>query len=170
MKLTDYLKLVKSWGQKNASETFSQEEKTEIERVYFEVFRRKMRTCQCKNKYHDAILEMYNYLKNIELKGGEMTKSRLKRGVVLYVGNGKYYTNSNLTDEVAAEYLAKYPRRVGIFEVLPPMPETPTVEVVEEVPQTKKKKKKSKKDVNPEPTEQPESVAVEGEEGSDTNE
>ena len=44
--------------------------------------------------------------------------ARLVNGVVLQ-HNGNHYTNANLTDEVARDFLAKYPQRVDWFAVLP---------------------------------------------------
>lgn len=78
-----------------------------------------IRTCNCKNKYEDAIAEIYHYLK----KEGKMkVQSRyiLKSGVVIQPkGSSKVYTNDNLTDEVAQAFLVERPNAVGLFVYIP---------------------------------------------------
>lgn len=45
---------------------------------------------------------------------------KLKRGVVIQpVGTNQAYTRDNLTDEVAREYLDKYPHKANLFDVIP---------------------------------------------------
>ena len=46
------------------------------------------------------------------------THARLVNGVVL-PWNGNHYTNANLTDKVAREFLAAFPQRRDWFAVLP---------------------------------------------------
>ena len=62
--------------------------------------------------------------------------AKLVRGVVLQ-HNGNHYTNANLTDDVAREFLAKFPNRKDWFEVLPSA--TTAKEVVAEVAETTEK-------------------------------
>lgn len=47
-----------------------------------------------------------------------MAHSRLVNGVVLQ-WKGNHYTNNNLTDEVAREFLASFPQRKDWFAELP---------------------------------------------------
>ena len=47
-----------------------------------------------------------------------MAKARLVNGVVL-LHKGNHYTNANLTDKVAREFLAEFPQRSDWFAVLP---------------------------------------------------
>lgn len=75
-------------------------------------------------------------------------QARLVNGVVLQ-WKGNHYTNSNLTDEVAREFLAAFPVRKDWFAVLPPEKvEEPKAEVSEEQPAkapAKSTKKKGKR-------------------------
>ena len=74
-------------------------------------------------------------------------QARLVNGVVLQ-WKGIHYTNANLTDEVAREFLAAFPVRKDWFAVLPPKAEEPKAEVSEEQPTkapTKSSKRKGKK-------------------------
>lgn len=84
-----------------------------------------------------------------------MAQAKLVRGVVLQ-WKGNHYTNSNLTDEVAREFLASFPQRKDWFEILPSattakqvvaeVANEPSAEVsAENEPTTPKKKKSAKK-------------------------
>ena len=98
---------------------YSDAERVEIEKMYTAVLGCQIRTCNCSEKWRDAVIEMYVYLK----KNGKMhTKSQyiLKAGVVIQPdGTSDVYTNANLTDAVAAEFLQKYPAAKGLFEKIP---------------------------------------------------
>lgn len=98
---------------------YSDAERVEIEKMYTAVLGCQIRTCNCSEKWRDAVIEMYVYLK----KNGKMhTKSQyiLKAGVVIQPdGTSDVYTNANLTDAVAAEFLEKYPAAKGLFEKIP---------------------------------------------------
>lgn len=78
-----------------------------------------IRACNCKNKYEDAVAEIYHYLKQ---NGTMREQSRyvLKSGVVIQPkGSSKVYTNDNLTDEVAQAFLLERPNAVGLFVYIP---------------------------------------------------
>lgn len=98
---------------------YSDAERVEIEKMYTAVLGCQIRTCNCSEKWRDAVIEMYVYLK----KNGKMhTKSQyiLKAGVVIQPdGTSDVYTNANLIDAVAAEFLKKYPAAKGLFEKIP---------------------------------------------------
>ena len=98
---------------------YSDAERVEIEKMYTAVLGCQIRTCNCSEKWRDAVIEMFVYLK----KNGKMhTKSQyiLKAGVVIQPdGTSDVYTNANLTDAVAAEFLKKYPAAKGLFEKIP---------------------------------------------------
>ena len=64
------------------------------------------------------------------------TQARLVRGVVLQLNNS-HYTNANLTDDVAREFLARFPMRKDWFESLPSA--TTAKEVVAGVAETPEK-------------------------------
>lgn len=110
--------MCREWiGRPHAS--LSTTDKQQIERLYNDVLGKHIRTCNCQNKYEDAVAEMYHYLK----RGGTMReKSRyiLKSGVVLHPkGSSQVYTNDNLTDEVAEAFLNERPNAVGLFVYIP---------------------------------------------------
>lgn len=84
-----------------------------------------------------------------------MAQARLVNGVVLQ-WKGNHYTNSNLTDEVAREFLASFPQRKDWFaelpsattakEVVAEVADEPSAEVsAEDEPTTPKKKKSARK-------------------------
>lgn len=101
----------------------------DFEPLYKKILKKDIPACKCPNKIQDAVIELYSFVK----KTNNMEKivkcvSRLKAGVVLYMPFGKTvktYTNRNLTDEVAREFLEKHPKLKYWFSVLPPV-ETPT--------------------------------------------
>ena len=84
-----------------------------------------------------------------------MAQARLVNGVVLQ-WKGNHYTNNNLTDDVAREFLAAYPQRKDWFAELPSattdkqvvaeVANEPSAEVsAEKQPTTPKQKKSAKK-------------------------
>ena len=88
-----------------------------IARLYNAVCGKQLRQCRCKNVEMDALLEIYTKLKTTP-KNVYMAKARLVNGVVLR-HKGNHYTNANLTDKVAREFLAEFPQRADWFAVLP---------------------------------------------------
>ena len=90
----------------------------QIERLYLQVCGKRLRRCKCKDVLKDALIEIYSKVKPNKKFRKNMAKARLVRGVVLQ-HNGNHYTNSNLTDKVAREFLDKFPQRKDWFEVLP---------------------------------------------------
>ena len=85
----------------------------------------------------------------------KMAQAKLVNGVVLK-WQGNHYTNANLTDEVARDFLASFPQRKDWFEILPSattekqvvaeVAEMPSAEVSpESEPTTPKKKKTARK-------------------------
>lgn len=124
------LVLCREWiGRSHAS--LSATDKKQIETLYSDMLGKHIRKCNCKNRYEDAVAEIYHYLK----RGGKMReKSRyiLKSGVVLQPkGSSQVYTNDNLTDAVAEAFLQERPNAVGLFVYIPKV----------EVSTTKKRRK-----------------------------
>lgn len=123
-----------------------------IDRLYWAVCRKHLRKCRCKNVEKDALLEIYAKLKYHHKTNKTMAK--LVNGVVLK-WQGNHYTNANLTDEVAREFLDAFPVRKDWFAVLPSASEKQVVAEVAEMPSaevsdkseptTPKKKKSAKK-------------------------
>lgn len=94
--------------------------KGRLDALYWAVCQKHLRRCNCRDKYTDALVEIYAKLNTLQKSDMEKINStaRLVRGVVLFVNN-KHYTNSNLTDDVAREFLSRFPQRKDWFEVLP---------------------------------------------------
>ena len=126
-----------------------------IDRLYWAVCRKYLRTCRCKNVEKDALLEIYAKLKYHQKTNTTMAQARLVNGVVLQ-WKGNHYTNANLTDEVAREFLATFPMRKDWFAELPSastakevtaeVAESPSnEEKAEKQPTAPKNKKKSAK-------------------------
>lgn len=98
--------------------SLSSSDKLEIERLYYEVLGKTFHKTSCGDCYRDAAIEIYLYLKrNGKMK--EKSNYALKNGVLLQpeFGNSSFYTNANLTDEVAEKYLAKHPKNINMFAV-----------------------------------------------------
>ena len=100
---------------------FSNSDKESIEELYYEVLGKTFVPTSCQQCYHDALIEVYVYLK----KNGKMAEKcnyRLKAGAIICCpsfNNGEVYSNDNLTDEVASEYLEQYPEQLELFQQLP---------------------------------------------------
>lgn len=109
--------------------------KQRITALYWEVCRKHLRQCKCKNILKDAFIEIYTQLKRNTRTTNKktMAQAKLVKGVVLF-HEGQHYTNKNLTDDVARAFLVKFPQRKDWFEVLPSA--TTEKEVVAEVSDT----------------------------------
>lgn len=125
-----------------------------IDRLYWAVCRKHLRKCRCKNVEKDALLEIYAKLM-YHKTNKTMAQAKLVNGVVLK-WQGNHYTNANLTDEVAREFLSAFPIRKDWFAVLPSastekevvaeIAEMPSAEVSpQSEPTTPKKKKTARK-------------------------
>lgn len=102
-------------------EKFSQSDKDLIVELYYEVLNKTFRPTSCQQCYHDALIEIYLYLKR-EKKMAKKCNYRMKAGFIISCPdfhNGRIYTNDNLTDAVAREYLQKYPKRGNCFSKMP---------------------------------------------------
>lgn len=98
---------------------YSSADRELIKELYHIVLGKSMRNTSCQNCYHDAVIELALFVRNATKK--EM--ATLKAGAIIACPTfhgGQIYTNSNLTDEVAREYLAAFPKRSDLFSVLPP--------------------------------------------------
>ena len=104
-----------------------------VDRLYWAVCRKHLQKCRCKNVEKDALLEIYAKLMYHKKTNTAMTQAKLVNGVVLQVG-GKHYTNANLTDEIARQFLDVFPMRKDWFSVLPPAEAKEDAENVAEMP------------------------------------
>lgn len=96
---------------------YSVEDKHQIEVLYMGVMGVQFRPTSCQNCYHDAVVLIRKQLQIITTMPSDK-KYWLKNGAIIACPEfhgGEIYSNANLTDEVAAEYLSRYPERVGIF-------------------------------------------------------
>lgn len=103
---------------------FSSHDKAQIEVLYFEVMAKTFRPTSCQTCYHDALIEIYLYLKNNKTMAVK-SNYRLRAGFIInnpLFHAGKIYTNDNITDEVAAEYLELYPAMAEMFQAIPSEP------------------------------------------------
>lgn len=96
---------------------FSSDDKALIEDLYWSELRKKVRTCHCRDRYTDAVIELSLTLKSKKAMAKEQ-KYQLRPGVIIWVGND-VYSSANLTDKVAAAYLKKHPEDRKKFEKLP---------------------------------------------------
>lgn len=130
--------------------------KERVEKLYFAVLGKHLRRCRCKNILQDALLEIYTKLRkhdNTKTMNQNKAKARLVNGVVIF-WKGNHYTNANLTDKVAKEFLEAYPKRTDWFAVIPepqesvvaetPIPEQETAQDETKAVKAKKTAKKRK--------------------------
>lgn len=117
MSVDEVVNRMKELGSKAS---LSSSDKSEIERYYHEALGKTFHKTSCSDCYHDAAIEIYLYLKrNGKMK--EKSNYGLKNGILLQpeFGSSNFYTNANLTDEVAEKYLAKHPSNIKLFSVYP---------------------------------------------------
>ena len=115
--------------------------KQDVRRLYRYVTGEPLKLCNCPDLYSDAIIVIQLKFKTMSEK---QQSYKLKRGVVIQpAGTNQAYTRDNLTDEVAREYLDKYPNKANLFDVIPEVEEQPEVENgPEDKPKAKSKKRK----------------------------
>ncbi len=98
---------------------FSASDKESIVKLYVEVLRKDFKRTTCNDCYRDALIEVCNYLKR-EKKMKEKCAYSLLAGVIIQdFESGKIYTNANLTDEAAENYLKKFPKQIQMFAQKP---------------------------------------------------
>lgn len=103
----------------NAS--FSAADKSLIESLYRDVLGKAFQATTCQRCYHDAVMEMALYLRK-EKQMKPKTRYTMRAGFIIACPafhNGKIYSNANLTDEVAEEYLAMFPNQKKYFDENP---------------------------------------------------
>ena len=100
---------------------FDSTDKAVIETLYNEVTRKRFVPTTCQQCYHDALIEIYLKLKK-EKAMPKTCNYAMKAGFIISCPdfyNGKIFTNENLTDKVAHEYLTKYPHMESYFQKIP---------------------------------------------------
>lgn len=100
-------------------DAFSTHDKQLIEQLYMDVLDKKFKRTSCKDCYRDAYIEITNYLKR-EKKMKEKCKYKLRAGFVIHdFKTGRIFTNANLTDKIAKDYLKAFPKQRKMFETVP---------------------------------------------------
>jgi hypothetical protein len=118
--IMDVIDVVNRLKELGSISSLSPSEKTEIEKLYNDVLDKKITRTSCSDCYHDAVIETMLYLKK-HGKMKEKSEYKLKNGVLLQMefGSSNFYTNDNLTNDIAEEYLAKYPDNANYFSKMP---------------------------------------------------
>lgn len=100
---------------------YSPSDKSTIETLYYEVTGKTFVPTSCQQCYHDGLIEIVYYIN----KNGKMANKlnyRLKAGAIIncpaFMG-GKVFSNNNLTDKIAQDYLKTFPKQVDMFQTLP---------------------------------------------------
>lgn len=126
----------------------TEDEKLYVEQLYTQIMPRAfVRRSGCSDCYKDALIELQIKIKNT---GMDKQKYRLRNGVLLFDHeNKKYYTNSNLTDKIAKDYLKKHPEESRFFSEIPEVETVKDVDTedeteIPEVETTSKSRKKNK--------------------------
>lgn len=100
---------------------FGSSDKSTIEYLYYEVTGKTFVPTSCQQCYHDGLIEIYHYIKKYG-KMAEKSNYRLRAGAIIncptFMG-GKVFTNDNLTDEVAKNYLEQFPDNEDLFQKVP---------------------------------------------------
>lgn len=98
---------------------FSSPDRERIVFLYSSLLGKAVRRRGCSDCYRDAYIEIYTYLKRL----GHMPKKSnysLKPGIIVHPqGTNKFYANNNIPDDVAEEYLAKFPANIIEFASYP---------------------------------------------------
>lgn len=103
-----------------AAEPLSAFSKNRVHELYPIVLNRNFKPTSCTNCYHDAMIEMYTYLKR-NGKFMEQTLYKLAYGVVIQAefGSQTFYTHHNCTDEIAEMLLAQGKATEKDFDKMP---------------------------------------------------
>ena len=97
---------------------FSSSDRQFLDKLYYSLFVKAITNTGCSDCYRDAYILCVNKLKRLK----SMPKKPnyiLKAGAMIHpVGTSKFYTNP-ITDEVAEDWLSKYPGQIGMFAEYP---------------------------------------------------
>lgn len=102
---------------------YSSSDKRRIGELYIAVLGRSIPPTSCQDCYRDALLEIYSRLKKTRVMASELNY-RLRAGFIIYspiFHKGTIFSNDNLTDGVAREYLEMFPDNTFMFQKLPEM-------------------------------------------------
>ena len=96
---------------------FSNEDRQIIEAIHLEETGQKVRDCNCRDRYADAVIVLYRKLKRTQTMARDQ-KYMLRPGVIIWIGTDAY-SRHNLTDKVAKAYLKANPEAIKKFERVP---------------------------------------------------
>ena len=96
---------------------FSDEDRQTIEAIHLEETGQKVRDCNCKDRYADAVIVLYQKLKRTQTMAKDQ-KYILRPGVIIWIGT-EAYSRHNLTDKIAKAYLKANPEARKKFERVP---------------------------------------------------
>ena len=148
MNISEAMTLIE--GLRGRMSVLSPEDKTTIATMYPIVLGKPFLRTRCNDCYRDAVIEMYLQL----TKHGTMISElryRLRAGIIIHSPlfyGGKVFSNANLTDDIAKEYLAMFPNKRTMFDSVPaekaeePKPKPKRI-ITDESKPSKKKRKKS---------------------------
>ena len=117
---------------------FSNEDKALIEELYLSECGKKVRQCNCRDRYTDALFEIHSKLKTKKIMANEQ-KYQLRAGVIIWIGT-EAYSRHNITDEIAAAYLKTHPEDRRKFERVPDTEVSPSVRKLMKAAQTASEK------------------------------
>ena len=104
---------------------YSSGDKSTIEGLYSAVLGKTFVPTSCQNCYHDAVIEIYRYIKiNNAMK--KKSKYTMRAGFIINCPTfrgGQIFSNDNLTDEVAEEYIKRFPSNRDLFDVAEDAPD-----------------------------------------------
>lgn len=132
-------------GLRGRMSVLSPDDKVTIATMYPIVLGKSFHRTKCNDCYRDAVIEMYLQL----TKHGTMISElqyRLRAGIIIHSPlfyGGKVFSNANLTDDIAREYLAMFPNKRTIFDSIPnePKPKAKRIAKNESQPSKKKREK-----------------------------
>lgn len=103
-----------------SAEPLSASSKNRVHELYPIVLNRNFKPTSCSNCYHDAIIEMYLFIKR-NGKFMQQTLYKLSCGVVIQAefGSQKFYTHHNCSDEDAEMLLASGKATEKDFDRMP---------------------------------------------------
>lgn len=104
---------------------FTEADRALIEELYASECNKKVRQCNCRDRYTDAVIEIQITL-NRRKKMANDQKYQLRAGVIIWIGT-EAYSRHNLTDEIAAAYLKMHPEDRRKFERVPEEAQSPSV-------------------------------------------
>jgi hypothetical protein len=114
----EILQTLSEMSERAKTNTLTQKDKMYIKNIHSIVLRKEFVDKNCGECYKEAFANIFNFLK----KNFIMTTSnyKLKRGVVAQSGTmSATFTNENITDELANQFISENPQRLNFFEFYP---------------------------------------------------